>query len=340
VLIVVATSFQGMSVGTLVWGVILNPLNQPNIFFSPLDVSRLNFLVAIIVTAGVIGVRLSQRSLAAPRWFNVLRCAAGIGSLLLLLRYQIQWVVPLLPLTLIPASDWERDTDALFPRLFVTYMAATQFLEAYPIAESQVGIAAAPMILWAFLCIADGIAGLRTLRSLVFFGEDLRLDAVIGGAIIIFLTGASIVHSANSQFPPASTGLRGSAWLHLPAEQVAQFEPIARNVRKNCSTLFTMPGMGSFNLWSGIPPPNGWNMTGWMKGISSERQAEILSIMKADPQSCAILNRSIVRVWDDDEVSVAELPLAHYVMADMPMVIKFGEYEIRVHPKRGSPWLE
>jgi hypothetical protein len=103
--------------------------------------------------------------------------------------------------------------------------------------------------------------------------------------------------------------------------------------------LFTMPGMASFNLWSGISTPNGWNVNVWIKGISSERQAEILSIMKADPQSCVILNRSIMRVWNDDELSVAKLPLAHYVMTDMPMVIKFGDYEIRVHPKRSSLWL-
>ena len=164
---------------------------------------------------------------------------------------------------------------------------------------------------------------------------------MIGGAILVVFAGISMARCAHGHLPPASAGLRGSGWLHLPAEQVAQFEPIARDVGANCSVLFTMPGMGSFNIWSGVPTPNGWNLTGWMKGISSERQAEILSIIKSDPQACAILNREEERFWDwdNDEEGAAALPLAHYIMTDMPKVAEVGGYEIRVNPRRSSPWL-
>jgi hypothetical protein len=347
VLMIVATSLQGMSVGSLVWGVLTNPLHHPDVLYRTLGISWFNLICAAIVTAGVIGVRLLGRRLAVSWWFNLLRCAAGIGSILVLalflrLEFPISWIVPLLPLTLIPGSNWQRTTDALFSRLFVTCMAVTQFLGPFPIAGSQMAIAAAPMILWAFLCITDGIAGLRTFsfKASGISGEDLRLDAVIGGAVLIFYAGVSIDLSAHSELGPASTRLRGATWLHLPEEHARQFEAIAQSVRKNCDILFTMPGMASFNLWSGIPTPNGWNMTGWMKGISSERQAEILGIMKADSQACAIVNRNIVRFWSDDQAGADELPLAHYVMTDMPELTKFGDYEVHVAPDRSSPWLQ
>jgi len=352
VLIIATTSLQGMSVGSLVGGVILNALHHPDVFYRPLGVSRLNLLAALILTAGVVGLRSSGRRLAESRWLDVLRCIAGIGSIwllildprvqLLTLDHRIQWVMPLLPLTLIPQSRWERDAVALFPRFFITYMAVTQFLEPYPVAGSQTGIAAVPMILWAFLCIADGIAGLRaaSYRLSQGSGEGLRLDAMIGGTILVIFAGVSMVVSARSPFPPATTGLRGSAWLHLPPEQAIPFESIVRNVSTNCSTLFTMPGMGSFNIWSGVPTPNGWNLTTWMKGISSDRQAEILRIIKSDSQACAILNRRIARFWDEDETGMeAALPLAYYVITEMPKIAEFGEYEIRVHPHRSSPWF-
>jgi hypothetical protein len=139
--------------------------------------------------------------------------------------------------------------------------------------------------------------------------------------------------------------LKGAAWLHLPEQQTTQFEALARSVGKNCDILFTMPGMASFNLWSGVRTPNGWNVTPWMTVISSERQAEILNIIKADQRACAIVNRDIVQFWGGDELSVAALPLAHYVMTEMPeiakfRVMKFTEYEIHVHPNRSSPWLQ
>ena len=290
----------------------------------------------------MIGLRSLGPGLSESRWLDVLRCAAGFGAILLLtLDHRIQWVVLLLPLTLIPQSHWERDGIALLPRIFITSMAVTQFLEPYPVAGSQMGIAAVPMILRAFLCIADGIAGLQAAsrRRSQDSGEGLRLDEVIERYDSVIFSGLSIALSAHTQFPPAPTRLKGSAWLRLPAEQTTQFESIVQNVSTNCSTLFTMPGMGSFNMWSGVPTPNGWNMTGWMKGISSERQAEILSIMKSDLKVCAILNRRIVRVWNEDETGVVALPLARYVMIDMPKITEFGEYEIRVHPHRGSPWV-
>jgi hypothetical protein len=345
VAIIAATSLQGMSVGSLIWGVLLNPLRHPDVVFFPLNIGGLELLAALILTTGVIGVRSFGRALAKLRWLDALRCIVGIGSILLLpWRYPVQWVMPLLPLTLIPASQWERDTDALFSRLFVTYLAVTQFLEPYPVAGSQVGIAAVPLILWAFLCIGDGIAGLWAPSSggIEDAAKGLRWDVIIGGAILIFYAGVSIAASAHREFPPNSTRLKGAEWLHLPEKEATQFEAIARSVRRNCTILFTMPGMASFNLWSGIPTPNGWNLGGWMKGISSDRQAEILTIMKANPQACAILNPLIVQFWlrDNDEVArVAALPLAHYVMVEMPEKAKFGEYEIHVHPNRSLPWL-
>ena len=343
-LIIGATALQGMPMSSLIWGVFLNPLHMPDTFSAPLSISSLDFLFASFLTAGVVGLIRSGDHVVKSQWFNVLKCAAGIGSVLLLpLPHKIQWIVPLLPLTLIPAPHWERDSEGLFSRLFVTYMAVTQFLVPYPVAGSQKAIAAAPMILWAFICIVDGIVALRTssIRSFEDSGSGLRLDAMIGGAILVVsFAGASIVLSAES-LPPASTGLRGAAWLHLPVELATRFESIARSVRKNCRILFTMPGMGSFNFWSGVPTPNGWNLNTWITGISSEKQGEILSIIKDDSQACAIVNRNVLRFFHlDEERVVATLPLAHYLMIDMPSVTKFGPYEIHVHPYRSSPWLQ
>ena len=162
VLIIVATSLQGMSMGSLVWGVIIDALHHPDVFYLPLSVGLLNLLAALILTAGVVGLRLSGRRLAELRWLDVLRCTAGIGLIwLLTLDHRIPWVVPLLPLTLIPQSHWERSAVALLPRFFITYMAVTQFLEPYPVAGSQTGIAAAPMIFGLSFASPTGSQGYR-----------------------------------------------------------------------------------------------------------------------------------------------------------------------------------
>ena len=338
--IVIATSLQGVSVASLIFGVILNPLHQADVYSLLLDMGRPSLLAATLLTAGVFGLTLSGRILAAPRWLDALRCAAGFSAVLLLvLGFQIQWVAPLLPLSLMPRTRGDRGAADLFPRLFITSAAVVGFLVPYPVAGSQKGIAAAPMILWAFLCIADGVAGLRE-SSWRPFRRPLKgwaLEAVIGGAILLVCAGFSLASSLHDQFPPSPTSLKGSEWLHLPVQETAEFEAIAGSVSANCDVLFTMPGMGSFNIWSGVPTPTGWNMTGWMTGIGAARQAEILSVIKADPRACAILDRRLARFWTHGLVDFAKLPLASYVMKDMPKIAQVGEYEIRVHPGRNLP---
>jgi hypothetical protein len=220
-------------------------------------------------------------------------------------------------------------------------MAATQFLEAYPAAGTQTGIAAAPMILWAFICIVDGIVGLQTTAAKLFTNIDgrLRLDAIIGGATLLLLTGFSVSRAVDRPFPSAASGLRGADWLHLPAKQTTEFQSITRNVGANCKVLFTLPGMASFNLWSGVPTPNGWNLTAWMEGIGLDRQAEILGLLKSNPQSCAIINRQIMRWWGQGDASAETSPLVYYITTEMPEIDVFGDYEIHVHPDRRSLWI-
>jgi hypothetical protein len=201
-LIVAATLLQGVSPLSLLAGVIINPMHHPKVFDLVLYIGRNELLPLLILVAGVVVVRVYGNRLAESRPIDLLRCVVGMAAILLLTlpanatlvftplladplkvlvdtsAHRIQWVAPLLPLPLIPQASWNRNAAALFPRLFITFMAVTQFLEAYPVAGSQVGIAAAPMVLWAFLCIHDGIIGLRS---------HTQTEALTGGAILVVL---------------------------------------------------------------------------------------------------------------------------------------------------------
>lgn len=334
-LIVAATSAQGVSLASLIWGVILSPLRRYNSFYYPPRISRPDVAAALALSAVMVLRRSMDRRLANSRLPALVRCASGICSIgMLAFGQKIHWVVPLLPLTLIPRPSADRDAIAVLPRLFVTDMAVTQFLEPYPVAGSQLGIAAAPMLLWAFLCLADGLALLRTVSrdSLRIAWKDWPSDAMVGAAIVVCCATVSVAQAIRVPLPPASAGLRGASWLHLPADQAAGFVSIANIVNVNCDMLFTLPGMLSFNMWSGVSTPNGWNLTAWTSEISTDRQAEILSLIMRDPRACAIVNRGIARFWDEDATAEAALPLANYILSDMP------EYEIRVHPRRNAPW--
>ena len=139
---------------------------------------------------------------------------------------------------------------------------------------------------------------------------------------------------------PASR-LRGSTSLHLTPELEQRFLRLSNTVGANCDVLFTMPGMGSFHSWSGVPAPNGWNATGWMKLFSPERQKQILDLIQSNPDACVLYNKELVRFWElDPEEEAARSPLARYILHDMAKVAGEGGYEIRTNPGRTAPWIQ
>ena len=105
-------------------GVILAPLHHPQVFYIPLDIDHLGLAAGLIVLAGIVGLRFWGRRLTGSWWFDVVRAAPGSAPLAVDSGHQIQWVVPLLSLTLIPQSRWTGDGTALFAA-FVACMAAS-----------------------------------------------------------------------------------------------------------------------------------------------------------------------------------------------------------------------
>jgi hypothetical protein len=95
---------------------------------------------------------------------------------------------------------------------------------------------------------------------------------------------------------PAST-LAAAHSLHLPPEQEMRYDFLVANVKRNCRLLFSIPGMGSLNLWSGVPAPNGWNVGAWMRVFDLEHQHRIVEILRAERLSCVVEDTSMLGFW-------------------------------------------
>jgi hypothetical protein len=152
---------------------------------------------------------------------------------------------------------------------------------------------------------------------------------------IVFATNIALSSTVD---PYPSSGLRGATSLHLPPDRTAGYLFLAGSLRENCDLLFTLPGMGSFNLWSGVPTPNGFNLTAWVKSLSPQRQQQILDIMRDHPRTCAVYSDEMAHGWGDSSEDLDRSELAHFVLREMPKVAESLGYEIRVHPQRNAPW--
>jgi hypothetical protein len=275
---------------------------------------------------------------ANAAWFHAARCLPGV----LVIGYPpvSLMVISLLPLTLIPWEREEWQASDYFPRLFVTGLAAMQLLQLYPVAGSQISISTSPVVLWAFLCVYDGAGGLvRVARKMGWAAYLLRSEQIVSGFLLLAL-GFSVARHSDwyRGYPEPASRLRGSSWLHLPVDSERLYEELADDVHANCDVLFTMPGMGSLNFWSGVPTPNGLNHDAWMRGVPLNQQGQILQSLEKNPGACAVYNEQLALLWQSTASEMDALPLGHYVMHDMPTVWRQGGYEIRVSPLRRVPW--
>ena len=141
VLIVAVTTWQGVSPAALINGVLLEAARIPGVLFLGFRLGLVPVLFAVGVLAAL---ALSNGIAAVRRHSGTLRAIVGLGAIFLLIRTDLTWVVPFLPLALIPPSGREWTLAEWFPRIFVTALAAAEFLQTYPVAGGQAGIAALP----------------------------------------------------------------------------------------------------------------------------------------------------------------------------------------------------
>lgn len=344
-LVLVGTTIQKTPLHSLIDGILLTPIHHPQFYEVPLNISLLITLCLALLVGIIIGLYLHCRKMRrSVAWINLVRLFVGlciIAALVLRGRSIIVPAILCLPLGLLPDDAREPTAAEYLPRLFISLLAATELLESYPVGASQLVISIAPLILWSFICVYDG--GRELVRRFPQWNRASgRLPAIgtLVGALLILCVEAAVLKGGRWRmhfFTPAST-LRGSHSLHLDPAAENLYENLTSSISRNCDMLFTLPGMGSLNLWSGVPAPNGLNDNAWVRFLRPDQQQEILRILQNDPNACAVANFRIESYWNSTAYN-ASSPLASYIVNDMPRVSSVNDYEIRVSPRRTRPWV-
>lgn len=345
VFVLIGTMLQGISLHSLFDGILLTPLHHPQLYQFPLRVDLLITLCVALAVGSVIVLYSRRRAKRQDlHWINLVRCFAGLCIVVVCVFAGFRAVVPTmlcLPLGLLPDDEDGWNTSAYVSRLFVALLAATELLESYPVAGNQVLVSTAPLVLWSFISIHDG--GRELARRFPRWnrapGRLPEVGTLVGMALILCLEAKTLKGSLWRMrfFTPAST-LRGSQSLHLAPATEKMYVTLTNSIRRNCDMLYTLPGMGSLNLWSGAKAPDGMNLTAWVRFFRTDQQQKILRILKQDPSSCVVWNPRIETKWNSLSFN-ASSPLASYIVHDMPLVSSVGDYQIRINPQRQRPWI-
>lgn len=306
-LTVALTLLRGTSPMGILSGVLLDPLNQPNVYSFAVEWQPLAWPVNLgALTLALWASRRPGDARVAKVVIGVRFLAAAAFALaivqVILVRglagFAMSYGVGLAGVCALPLRrDDDGQQDARV-RQWLAIVLVLQALHAYPVAGSQLNWATflwVPLIALAvrdaFLALPAGGA-LRTGR-IAFLGAACAW--ALGGYMTYRL--ADIGYGKRGSGEPL--GLAGAERIQPPDDRAFGLRIMAENAEAHADLLYSLPGLYSLNLWTGLPTPTLDNATQWFLSLSTGRQEAIRDRLRDDARPALIVQMDTLKVLVD-----------------------------------------
>lgn len=346
VAILVAIFLSGPSPADVYDGVITQALRVRDVLVSPLNFpgAAVDWAVATLA-ASLLVMRLRPSSPGPSIWPGLLRALVGLTILLV-----VAHIVPIgfnptsgnpivLPMLLawvaaVPPAGAPEATYKRFLRVLLPALAIGQTLQVYPVAGSQMGIAAVSFVAVGALILGDALTSLRAWGEARGAGIASRLGVVVG----VVAVALAAQFTLDSMLRPAATNVvaynereplpfAGATALRLPPEEVAVYSGLVDMLHQHrCTTFITYPNINSLYLWSGIEAPPPQAPGAWIEALDEEQQQRIVDELKASPRPCAIRSDSMAEAWLHGSAPPGR-PLVRYIFDEFRPVAEVGAFQ-------------
>jgi hypothetical protein len=231
-----------------------------------------------------------------------------------------------------------------FLRVALPAMAIAEALQVYPVAGSQMGIAAVTFVPVGALCLADALTSLRAWDASRTTAVPSRLGLVV--AVITVALAAQFtldsmlrpgVHNALAYYREREPlPFKGATALRLSPEEVDVYSGLVNLLHQHhCTSFVGYPNIDSLYLWSGIEAPPPAAPGAWMKALDAGEQQRVVREMKATPRPCAVRSYSRAEAWLRSPEPPPDAPLATYIFQDFKPVSEVGDFQFLL-PKKSS----
>lgn len=293
---------RGTSPADVLEGVVLRPLRHPvhfNLAFPWVAGVPANAIAAVgfFIVAWICRGRAAARVDDFVAWARI---AGAVALAVLITRFPasspdnllLSFAVPWLWLFLWPLSGEEGSRIAARSWLGLLFLG--QCLHAFPVRGSQTAwgtFLALPVAAIGAWHAAGWLAARYPASAFRRWGSVALNVAVIAFAVT---TGWRLVQVGNRYYEGRDLDLPGAERIRLPENATALFRLLAINASAHGDMLFSLPGMFSLNLWSGLPTPTLANVTHWFSLLEAGQQQAIIHALEAHPRACVIVQREHV----------------------------------------------
>jgi hypothetical protein len=315
-------------------GLLVSSVRLPQIFVWPMTVNAgydlwaaLSLVAAFAVVRPLVRARVP---IVAVAMFRI-----GIGFFTWLALLVLPSLVFLLALPLVwiaikgPQNDVDRPSDP-YCRLMLPALAVLQSLQAYPVAGTQLAMAALCLVPIGAVCLGDGIRELRivgdTRRSPVTLAAWVPAVAVAINVLVFLIFTIEAAAPFKTGVP---LGLPGAASLRLSAQDDAHLRALVADLDRGCSSFITFPGMNSFYVWTAKKPPGQVTTGVWMLVLDSRQQQSIVEQLQGRQRLCVVKNQKVIDFWAEGR-PIPSRPLVDFIYANFVDAASYGDYELLV----------
>jgi len=301
-----------------IWnGLVVRSVQFSQLFTWPVDVNPVVVLGAALSLAACI--RYSRVRVSDPT-ADLVRIGAGLFILLsILLLPSSLWLLGL-SLAWI-ATRARRDEPNQYARLLLPGLAVLESLHAYPVAGTQLSLAALLLIPVGAVVLNDGISGVRA-RGAALIGSVALIAATAVLALEGFLAGSHFAAGSPS-------GLQGAELARMPAMQAAHLRQLVAAIDSDCSSFITFPGMNSLYIWTGQEPPSDLRYGVWWLTPDPVDQQAVVRQLEGRSRLCVVKNQTLIDFWAQGR-SVPPQPVVDFIDASFMPSATFGDYEVLV----------
>jgi hypothetical protein len=326
---------SGTSLPALFEGVVTKPLRQVDLLTIPAAV-HVNWVVIVLTLSVLLFVvtRPEARSATWPARFGWPHAALAVVGLWLFglgtLDRATNFAGWLPAIVVLPALAFVADAvpSVRLALRFLVPLAVLQVLHAYPVAGAQVGWATVAMTVPCAIAIAAGLERLASWRDMGALPAALATGSLC--LLLVLATGSWPPAVWKTYTAQPVLGLPGTTFMRVDAERAGVLRTVTAALREQCDTFYSAPGLDSFYIFSGLPPPTGL-LANWPGVLDAAQQKEVLSRLRA-------AERANARVCILRDVSRSSEWLAGYgsgplraILTDYDSVVtRAGPYTISV----------
>lgn len=217
-------------------------------------------------------------------------------------------------------------------RTWVALVLVFQSLHAYPVAGSQLSWGT---FLWVPLLVlglhdAAPILQARLARLTPWPGR-------IAVATVILITCFIAQHLAGigwAQYKRGQPlGLKGAENFRLPNEDTYALRIAHENICAHADLLFSLPGIYSANLWTGLPTPTLANATHWFSLLPSAEQQKIIDRLETSSRAILLVQRDLLDYLNKHGFHPQGL-LHSWLLQHFTKALAVGGYEIWIRSGR------